>query len=162
MRRPVLRWLGAPSRASLAATGIGAVMLAVAAGYTPAAWPLGVAGGAALIAGLPGRQAAAGTLAASAAVITAGIGVAAGTLPLPAAAAEGALILAYLLALDLADSRLTGGSLQWIRSRGPVLAAGFASALLTAAAAEAAFPAAPWLVVAGVAAAGAALLVAAA
>jgi hypothetical protein len=95
-------------------------------------------------------------------MIAAGAGVAAGTVPLPAAAAEGALILAYLLVLDFADSRLTGGSLPWIRSRGAVLAAGLAAALLTAAAAEATFPAAPWLVVAGVAAAGAALLVAAA
>jgi hypothetical protein len=93
-------------------------------------------------------------------MIVAGVGVAAGTVPLPAAVAEGALILAYLLALDLADSRLTGGSLPWISSCGAALATGFAAALLTAA--EATFPAAPWLVVAEVAAAGAALLVAAA
>jgi hypothetical protein len=154
VRRRVPRWLGPPSRASLAAAGIGAVMLAVAARYTPAAWPVAVAGAAALVAGLPGRWAPAGTLAASAAVITGGIGVAAGTLSLPAAAAEGTLILAYLLGLDLAGARLTSGSLHWIRSRGPALAAGLASALSTAAAAQVTFPAAPWLAVAGIAAAG--------
>ena len=157
-----LSWLRPPGRAALAAAGVGAVMLAVAVAYTPAAWPLGVAGAAALIAAMPGTWAAAGTLGASAAMITCGVGVAAGTLPLPSAAAEGALILAYLLALDLAESRLTRRSLPWIRNRGPALAAGFAAALLTAAAAEATFPAAPWLIVAGVAATGAALLVAAA
>jgi hypothetical protein len=162
MRRLLPSRLRPPGHPALAAAGVGAVMLAVAVAYTPAAWPLGVAGAGALIAALPGRWSAAGTLAASAAMIVAGIGVAAGTVPLPAAAAEGALILAYLLALDLADSCLTGGSLPWIRSRGAALAAGFATALLTTAAAEATFPAAPWLVVAGVAAAGAALLVAAA
>ena len=70
------------------------------------------------------------------------------------AAAGGTLVLAYLLALDAAESGLTGGRL-------PVLASGLAAALVTAAAAAAAVPASPWLVLAGAAAAGAALLVAA-
>ena len=94
-------------------------------------------------------------------MLIAGIGIASGTLPLPAAAAEGTLILAYLLSIDLAGARLSGGSLPWIRERGPVLAAALAATLLTALAAEATLPAAPWLAVIGVAAAGAALLVAA-
>ena len=118
MSRPVLRRPRPPGRASLAAAGTGAVMLAVATGYTPAAWPLAVIGAAALAAALPGRWAAAGTLAASAAVIIGVIGITAGTLPLPAAAAEGTLILAYLLALDLAAARLSSGSGRWVRSRG--------------------------------------------
>ena len=77
------------------------------------------------------------------------------------AAAEGTLVLAYLLALDAAESGLTGGRLRWVRGRLPVLASGLAAALVTAAAAAAAVPASPWLVLAGAAAAGAALLVAA-
>ena len=161
MRRTAARLRSVPGRAQLAAAVMGAVMLAVAVGYTPAAWPAGVAGAGALAAALPGRWAAAGTLAAAAAMLAAGIGVAAGTLPVTAAAAEGSLILAYLLALDLAGARLTSGSRSWIRERGPVLAAGLAAALLTGLTAQATFPAAPWLVVAGVAATGAALLVAA-
>ncbi len=161
MRRAAARLRETPGRAQLAAAVIGAVMLAFAVGYTPAAWPAGVAGAAALVAALPDRWAAAGTLAAAAAMLAAGIGVATGTLPLIAAAAEGTLILAYLLALDLADAQLTGGSRPWLRERGPVLAAGLAAALLTALTAQASFPAAPWLAVAGIAAAGAVLLVAA-
>ena len=88
MRRGTWRGRGAASRAALAGAGIGAVMLACAVGYTPVAWPAGVAGAAA--AALAGRWAAAGTLAACAAMLIAGIGIASGTLPLPAAAAEGA------------------------------------------------------------------------
>ncbi len=159
MRRGTWRGRGAPSRAALAGAGIGAVMLACAVGYTPVAWPAGVAGAAA--AALAGRWAAAGTLAACAAMLIAGIGIASGTLPLPAAAAEGTLILAYLLSPGLAGAPLSGGPLSWIRERGPVLAAALAAALLTALAAEATLPAAPWLAVIGVAAVGAALLVAA-
>ena len=80
---------------------------------------------------------------------------------LPLTAAEGTLVLAYLLALDAAESGLTSGRPRWARGRLPVLAAGFAAALITAVAAAAAVPASPWLVLAGAAAAGAALLVAA-
>jgi hypothetical protein len=148
-------------RASLAAAAAGAVMLAVPVIAVPAAWPVAVAGAVALLAAVPGRWPAAGTLAALAAVVMGGIGIAAGTVPLPLAAAEGTLVLAYLLALDAAESGLTGGRLQWVRGRLPVLAAGFAAALITAVAAAAAVPASPWLVMAGAAAAGAALLVAA-
>ncbi len=154
---------GAPaSRASLAAAAAGAAMLGVPAGFAPAAWPLVIGGVVAVAAGVLGRWPVAGTFAASAAVVTSGIGITAGTMPLPVAAAEGALILAYLLALDFAESRLTHGRLRWVRSRVPVLAAGFAAAVLTAVAAAATVPGSPWLTMAGVAAVGGALLVAAA
>jgi len=149
------------SRAALAAAGTGAVMLAVPVIAMPATWPAAITGVAAGLAGLPGRWPAAGTLAAVAAVVAGGIGIAAGATSLPLAAAEGTLVLAYLLMLDAAETGLTGGRLRWARSRLPVLAAGLAAALITAAAAAAAVPASPWLVLAGVAAAGAALLVAA-
>jgi hypothetical protein len=150
-----------PSRTALAAAAAGAVMLAIPVIAVPAAWPAAVAGAAALLLAVPGRWPAAGTLAALAAVVTGGIGIAAGTVPLPLTAAEGTLVLAYLLALDAAESGLTGGRLRWARGRLPVLAAGFATALITAVAAAAAVPASPWLVLAGAAAVGAALLVAA-
>jgi len=149
------------SRVSLGAAVAGAVMVAVPVIAVPAAWPVAVAGAAALLAALPGRWPAAGTFAALAALVMGGIGIAAGTVPLPLTAAEGTLVLAYLLALDAAESGLTGGRLRWARGRLPVLAAGLAAALITAVAAAAAVPASPWLVLAGVAAAGAALLVAA-
>jgi hypothetical protein len=149
------------SRASLAAAATGAVMLAVPVIAVPAAWPLAIAGAAALLAALPGRWPVAGTLAGLAAVAMGGIGITAGTVPLPLAAAEGTLVLGYLLALDAAESGLTGGRLRWARGRLPVLAAGLAAALITAVAAAATVPASPWLVLAGAAAAGAALLVAA-
>jgi hypothetical protein len=149
------------SRTSLAAAAAGAVMLAVPVIAVPAAWPVAVAGAAALLVAVPGRWPAAGRLAALAAVVTSGIGIAAGTVPLPLAAAEGTLVLAYLLVLDAAGSGLTGGRLRWARGHLPVLAAGFAAAVMTAVAAAAAVPASPWLVLAGAVAAGAALLVAA-
>lgn len=136
-------------------------MLAVPAIITPAAWPVTLAGALALIAAMPGRWPPAGTLAALAAMVTSGIGIAAGTMPLLLAAASGTLVLAYLLALDTAESGLTSGMPQWIRRRLPVLAIGFAAALVTAAAAAATVPASPWLVLSGVAAVGAALLIAA-
>jgi len=150
------------SRVSLAAAAVGAVMLAVPVIAVPAAWPVAIAGAVALLAALPGRWPAAGTLAALTAVVMGGIGIAAGTVPLPLAAAIGTLVLAYLLALDAAESGLTGGRLRWVRGRLPVLATGFAAAVITAVAAAAAVPASPLLVLAGAAAAGAALLVAAA
>jgi hypothetical protein len=150
----------AVSRVSLGAAVTGVVMLAVPAVAVPAAWPVAVGGAAALLAALPGRWPAAGTLSALAAVVMGGIGIAAGTVPLPLAAAMGTLVLAYLLALDAADSGLTGGRLRWVRGRLPALATGFAAALITAGASAAAIPASPWLVLAGAAAAGAALLVA--
>jgi hypothetical protein len=146
---------------SLAAVGVGAVMLAVPVIAAPGAWPVTIAGAAALLAAVPRRWPAAGTFAALAAVVTTGIGIAAGTVPLPLAAACGTLVLAYLLALDAAESGLTSGRLRWVRGRLPVLAAGFAAALITAVAAMTTVPASPWLVLAGVAAVGAALLVAA-
>jgi hypothetical protein len=136
-------------------------MLAVPVITAPGAWPVTITGAAALIAALPGRWPAAGTFAALAALVTSGIGIAAGTMPLPQAAASGTLVLAYLLALDAAESGLTSGRLQWVRGRIPVLAAGLAAALITAIAAMTPVPASPWLVLAGVAAIGAALLVAA-
>jgi hypothetical protein len=136
-------------------------MLAVPVITAPGAWPVTIAGAAALLAAVPGRWPAAGTLAALAALVTSGIGIAAGTVPLPLAAACGTLVLAYLFALDAAESGLTSGRLWWVRGRLPVLAAGFAAALVTAIAAMTTVPASPWLVLAGVAAAGAALLVAA-
>jgi hypothetical protein len=86
-----------------------------------------------------------------------GIGIADGGLALPLAAAAGTLVLAYLLALDAAEAGLTSGRPGWIRGRLAVLAAGFAASLITAAAAMTTVPASPWLVLAGVAAAGAAL-----
>jgi hypothetical protein len=150
------------SRVSMGAAAAGAAMLGVAAGFAPAAWPLVIVGVAAVAAAVLGRWPVAGTVAASAAAVTSGIGIIAGTMPLAAAAAEGPLVLAYLLALDLAESRLTSGTLRWVRSRVPVLAAGFAAAVLTAVAAAATVPGSPWLTMAGVVAVGAALLVAAA
>jgi hypothetical protein len=146
--------------ASLGAAGVGAVMLGVATAFCPAGWPVTIAGAAALLAALPARWPAAGTAAAVAALVTSGIGIAAGSLPLPAAAAEGVLILAYLLALDCAETRLTGGMLRWAGARVPALAAGSAAAALIAVAAGTAFPSALWLTVIGPAAAGAALLAA--
>ncbi len=165
--RGMTMWALAPvrgrpvGRASLAAAGAGAVMLAVPVIVMPAAWPAAVAGVAALLAALPGRWPAAGTLAAVAAVVTSGVGIAAGAMALPLAGAEGTLVLAYLLALDAAESGLTGGRLRWARGRLPVLAAGLGAALITGGAAAVTVPASPWLVLAGVAAAGAALLAAA-
>jgi hypothetical protein len=159
--RPLLSHRVPASRTALAAAGTGAVMLAIPVIAMPAAWPAAIAGAAAALAALPGRWPAAGTLAAVAAMVTGGIGIAAGATPLPLAAAEGTLVLAYLLMLDAAETGLTGGRLRWARGRLPVLAAGLAAALVTAAAAAVPVPASPWLVLAGVAAAGAALLVAA-
>ena len=118
-------------------------------------------GALALVAAVPGRWPAAGTLATLAALATSGIAIAAGGMPLLVAAASGTLVLAYLLALDTAESGLTSGMPRWVRRRLPVLAIGFAAALVTAAAATATVPASPWLVLAGVAAMGAALLIAA-
>ena len=115
----------------------------------------------ALVAAIPGGWPAAGTLAALAALATSGVGIAAGTTPLLLAAASGTLVLAYLVTLDAAESGLTSGMPQWVRRRLPVLAIGFAAALVTVAAATATVPASPWLVMAGVAAIGAALLIAA-
>jgi hypothetical protein len=135
-------------------------MLAVPVIAVPAAWPVSIAGAVALLAAVPARWPAAGTLAALAAVVTSGFGIATGVMALPLAAATGTLVLAYLLALDAAESGLTSGRLGWIRSRLAVLATGFAAALITAAAAVIRVPASPWLVLAGVAAASAALLVA--
>jgi hypothetical protein len=102
-------------------------MLAGAVGYTTVAWPAGVAGAAAVA--LADRWVPAGTLAACAAMLIAGVGIAADTLPLPAAADEGTLILAYLLSLDLAGVRLRCGLLPWIQERGPVTAAALLIAL---------------------------------
>ena len=93
--------------------------------------------------------------------MTSGIGIAAGAVTLPLAAASGTLVLAYLLALDAAESGPATGRLRWVRGRLLALAAGFAAALITAAAAMTTVPASPWLVLAGVAAAGAALIAAA-
>lgn len=150
---PVTRW-------SLAAAGAGAVMLAEPVTVVPGAWPVTIAGAAALLAAAAGGQAA-GTLAALAAVVTSGIGIAAGAVTLPLAAISGTLVLAYLLALDAAESGPATGRLRWVRGRLLALAAGFAAALITAAAAMTTVPASPWLVLAGVAAAGAALIAAA-
>jgi len=149
------------SRAPLGAAGLGAVMLAVPVIAVPAAWPVAVVGAACLLAAVPGRWPPAGTLAALAALAASGIGIASGSVPLPLATASGTLVLAYLLALDAAESGLGGGGLRWIRGRLPVLVIGFAAALVTAAASAVTVPAAPWLVLAGIAAAGGALLVAA-
>ena len=149
------------SRTSLGAAVVGAVMLAVPVIAAPGVWPVTIAGAAGLLAAVPGRWPAAATLAALAAMVTSGIGIAAGTMPLPLAAASGTLVLAYLLALDAAESGLTSGRLRWVRGHLQVLAAGFAAALVTAIAGMTTVPASPWLVLAGVAAVGAALLVAA-
>ena len=132
-------------------------MLAVRVVGAPAAWPATIAGASALRVDVPGRWPEAGTLAALAAVVTGGIGIAAGTAPLLLAAAEGTLVLAYLLALDAAESGLTSGRLRWARGRLPVLAAGLAAALITAVAPLTTVPAPPRLVMAGVADAGAEL-----
>jgi hypothetical protein len=137
-------------------------MLAVPVTAVPAAWPVTIAGTAALLAAVTSRWPAAGTLAALAAVATSGIGIAAGAVTLPLAAASGTLVLAYLLALDASESAPTTGALRWVRGRLPALAAGFAAALITAAAAAATVPASPWLALAGAAAIGAALIAAAA
>jgi hypothetical protein len=80
---------------------------------------------------------------------------------LPLAAAAGTLVLAYLLALDAAESGPGSGWPGWLRGRLAVLATGLAAAVLTAAAAAVRVPASSWLAVAGAAAAGAALVVAA-
>jgi hypothetical protein len=149
------------SRASASAASVGAVMLAVPVIITPAAWPATLVGALALVLAMTGRWPATGTLAALAALATSGVGIVVGTMPLLLAAASGTLVLAYLFALDAVESGLTGGIPQWARGRLTVLAVGFAAALVTAAAATATVPASPWLVLSGVAAIGAALLVAA-
>jgi hypothetical protein len=136
-------------------------MLAEPLPAVPGAWPVTIAGAAALLAAAVGGWPAAGTLAAVAAVVTSGIGIAAGTVTLPLAAVSGTLVLAYLLALDAAESAPTTGSPRWVRSRLLTLAAGFAAALITAAAATGTVPASLWLVLAGLAATAAALIVAA-
>jgi hypothetical protein len=135
-------------------------MLAVPLIAVPAAWPVGIAGAVALLAAAVVGWPVMGTLAALAAMAAGGIGIAAGVLALPVTAATGTLVLAYLLALDAAESGLTSGRPRWIRGRLPAAAAGLAAAVLTAAAAAVPVPASPWLVVAGVAAVGAALVVA--
>jgi hypothetical protein len=137
------------------------MMLAEPVIVAPGAWPVTIAGAAALLAAAAGRWPAAGTLAALAAMVTSGIGIEAGAVTLPLAAASGTLVLAYLFALDATESGLTTGRLRWVRGRLLILAAGFAAALITAAAATATVPASPWLVLTGVAAAAAALIVAA-
>jgi hypothetical protein len=134
-------------------------MLGVATAFFPAGWPASIAGAAALLAALPTRWPVAGTAAAVAAIVTSGLGIAAGSVPLPATAAVGVLALAYLLALDCAETRLTSGSLRWAGARVPALAAGTMVSALAALAAGAAFPASLWLTVIGPAAAGSALLV---
>jgi hypothetical protein len=172
--------------ASLAASGAGAAMLGFPLAFDPAAWPLTIAGAAALcwpggtrhrpgapritvarnlralFAALPGRWTATGTAAAAAAMGTGCIAIIADRMHLAAAVAEAMLVLTYLLALDLAESRLSSGALRWLRERAAVLAAGLGAAVLTAIAAGTTAPASPWLAAAGVIAAGAALLVAAA
>ncbi|GEM_PF-5826186 len=151
----------APTRASLAAAALGAAMLSGAAGLAPATWPLAVAGAAAAAVAALTRWPAAGTLAALAAMAAAGAGVAGQAVSAPAAAAEGTLVLAYLLALDLAESGVTAGAARWARRQLPVLAAALGAALLVALASLPHLPPSPWLITAGVAAAGAALLLAA-
>lgn len=160
-RLPWLVPMRRPSRAWLAATGLGAAMLGSAAGSVPAAWPLAVAGAGALAAALAFRRPAAGTAAACAAVVIAGTGIALGAMPAPAAAADGTLILAYLLALDLAESGAASGGLRQLRSRALVLAVGLAAAVLTALAAAAPVPGSLLLILAGVVCAGSVLLIAA-
>jgi hypothetical protein len=93
-------------------------------------------------------------------VVVSGIGLAAGTMPLPAAACEATLVLAYLLALELADAQLSSGTGRWVREHAPVLAAGFGSAALITAVAGLAVGASAWLAISGAAAAAAALLAA--
>jgi hypothetical protein len=151
---------GPVTRRSLVAAGVGAVMLAEPVTVVPGAWPVTIAGAAALLAAAAGRWPAAGTLAALAAAVTSGIGIAAGTVTLPLAAISGTLVLAYLFALDAAESGPATGRRRWVRGRLLALAAGFAAALITAAAAATTVPAWPWLVLAGVAAAGATLITA--
>ena len=61
--------------------------------------------------------------------------------------------------MDLSpESGPTTARLRWARSRLLALAAGFAAALITAAAAETPVTASPWLVLTGTAAGGAALI----
>jgi hypothetical protein len=138
---------------------LGAVMLGTAAGLVPAAWPGAVAGAIALGFAVPGMWPAAPTVAACAAVVTTGIGIAAGMVPLIGAAAEGTLVLAYLLTADLAGARLAGSGQGWASTGVPVVA-GAAAAAACALAAATKVPASPWLTTIGVAAAGAALITA--
>jgi hypothetical protein len=139
---------------------LGAAMLGTAVGLVPAAWPGAAAGVIALGLAAGGRWPAAPTVAACAAVVSTGIGIAAGSAPMIGVAAEGALVLAYLLAADLADARLTGGTRRRVSSGVPVLAAGAAAATACAIAASVDVPASPWLTMIGVVAAGAALITA--
>jgi hypothetical protein len=139
---------------------LGAVMLGTAVGLVPAAWPGALAGAIALGLAVPGRWPAAPTAAASAAVVTTGIGIEAGALPLAGVAAEGVLVLAFLLAADVADTRLPPGTRRWTSTGVPVLAAGVAAAAACAIAATAKVPASPWLAGIGVVAASAVLITA--
>jgi hypothetical protein len=136
----------------------GAVMLGAAAGLVPAAWPGAIVGAVALGLAVPGRWPAAPTVAACAAVVTTGIGIEAGAVPLLGAAAEGVLVLAFLLAADLAAARLSGNAGHWAASAVPVVAAGAAAAAACALAAATNVSASPWLAMIGVLAAAAALL----
>jgi hypothetical protein len=152
--------LARPSRAWLAAAGLGAAMLGTAAALDPAGWLIALAGAIALAAALALRWPAAGTGAAAAAVVLAAIGIVARALPGIAVVAGGTMILAYLLALDLAESGAAGGVLRQVRGRALVLAAGLAAAALTALAAAVPAAASLWLIVTGTVAAGSVLLVA--
>ena len=139
---------------------VGVVMLGAAVGLVPSAWPAALAGAIALGLAVPGRWLAAPAAAAAAAVVTTGIGIQAGPLPLTGIAAEGVLVLAFLLAADVADTRLPPGARRWTGTGVPVLAAGAAAAAACAVTATVNVPGSPWLALIGVAAASAALIIA--
>ena len=129
----------------IAAITLGVAMLATAVTLAPAAWPGVVIGAITLGLAAVGRWPAAATATASVAVITTGIGIHAGPVPLAGTAAEGTLALAYLLAADQAASDPSSSARSWLSCVAPVVAAGAAAAAAVATVAAIKMPASPWL-----------------
>jgi len=149
------------SRRSMGAGCAGAAMLILAAAAQPRAWPLAVFGAAGLVFALPARWPIVGTFTALMAVVLSGFAIAVDRMHPFLAGAEGMLILTYLLALDHAETELTGRPGWWTRDRLAMLALGAVAAAATALAGSASLAPSVWLTAAGAVAVGAALLAAA-
>lgn len=152
-----------PGAARVAAAVMGVVMEALPAVAVPAAaLPLAAAGLlAVLAAAVPGQPAGLGLRWAHAGTVAAAAAVAqcvAGSLPAAALAAEGLLIVCYLILLD-APPRLSGpGARRWAAGQVPGVLAGCAVAGVVLAALAVPGAASPWIALAGLAAAAAAYL----
>lgn len=148
-------------RAGRAAAAVaGALMLAVAASRVPApALALTGAAGLCVLASLsapPGWREPAGTLAAAVAVVQ----CAAWPPGTAALAAEGLLILGYLILLDAPGRAELAAATRWLQGQARYGAAGLAAAAVVLAALEVRSAQSAWIALAGLAAAVAAYLVA--